>query len=83
MIHFYDQGRCCAFDELGIKEAGLRTVLVRQRKDPFQEIYRRLRLAFKVKTPKFDLTAHLKRLMNNPFKQPTAMLSGKLRPLRM
>ena len=82
-MNAYDYGCSVALNELGIKEAGLSKVLVRQRKDPFQEIYRRLRLAFKVKTPKFDLTAHLKRLMNNPFKQPTAMLSGKLRPLRM
>jgi hypothetical protein len=82
-MDFYVVGRDTAFNELGIKEASLRTVLVRQRKDPLQEIYRRLARVFKVKTPKFDLSAHLKRLMNNPFKQPTLMLSGKLKALRM
>jgi hypothetical protein len=33
--------------------------------------------------PKFDLSAHLKRMLNNPFKQPTAMLGGKLQPLKV
>jgi hypothetical protein len=82
-MDLYVVGSDAAFDELGIKEASLRTVLVRQRKDPLQEIYRRLAQVFKVKTPKFDLAAHLKRLLNNPFKQPSLMMAGKLKPLRI
>jgi hypothetical protein len=79
----YALGQHAALDALSIKEASMRTVLVRSRKDPFAEIYRRLAQTFKVKTPKFDLSAHLKRLMNNPFKQPTTTLGGKLQPLKM
>ena len=78
----YALGQHAALDALGIKEASMRTVLVRQRKDPFSEIYRRLTQAFKVKMPKFDVTAQLNRLLQNPFKQPTAQLSGKFRSLR-
>ena len=79
----YEWGRQAALHELGIKEASLTTVLVRQRKDPFTEIHRRIAKAFRIKTPKFDMSAQLKRLLNNPFKQPTLMLSGKMRPLRI
>lgn len=82
-MDFYAVGQDAALEELGIKEAGLRTILVRQRKDPFTEIYRRITKAFKIKMPKFDISAQLKRLLNNPFKQPSAMLAGKIRPLRM
>lgn len=82
-MNFYVVGQDRALAELGIKEAGLRTILVRQRKDPFQEIYRRITKAFKLKMPKFDMTAQLNRLLRNPFKQPTMMLAGKMRPLRM
>lgn len=82
-MDFYVVGRDAAFEELGIKEASLRTVLVRQRKDPLQEIHRRLAQVFKIRMPKFDLSAHLKRMLNNPFKQPTAMLGGKLQPLKV
>lgn len=81
-MDYYVVGRDTALHELGIKVA-TSNVLVRQRKDPFSEIHRRIAQTFKIKTPKFDLAAHLKRMMNNPFKQPTAMLSGKLRPLRI
>jgi hypothetical protein len=83
MDRLYLAGCDTAFEELGVKEASLRTVLVRQRKDPLSEIHRRIAQLFKVKTPKFDVTAQLARLLNNPFKQPTAMLSGKLQPLKV
>lgn len=82
-MNFYAAGEVAALDALGIKEAAMRTILVRQRKDPFQEFYRRVNRAFRIKTPKFDMTALLKRLMNNPFGRVTAMLAGKMRPLRM
>ena len=82
-MDLYERGSCAALDELGIKEASLRTVLVRQRKDPLFEIHRRIARLFKIKTPKFDISAQLKRLLNNPFKQPTVMLSGKLQPLKV
>lgn len=79
----YEWGRTAALNELGIKEASLTTILVRQRKDPYTEIYRRLNRAFRIKMPKFDMNAQLKRMLQNPFKQPTAMLAGKMRPLRI
>jgi hypothetical protein len=79
----YGWGRAAALNELGIKEASLTTISVRQRTDPFSEIHRRLNQAFRIKTPKFDMNAQLKRMMNNPFKLPTAMLAGKMRPLRI
>jgi hypothetical protein len=82
-MDWYVAGRETALRELGIKEASLTTVSVRQRKDPFSEIHRRLNQAFRIKTPKFDMNAQLKRMMNNPFKQPTLMQSGKIRPLRI
>lgn len=82
-MNFYVVGHGTALCELGLEKVALTTVLVRQRKDPFTEIHRRLNQAFRIKTPKFDMNAQLKRMMTNPFKQPTLMLSGKLRPLRI
>ena len=79
----YAVGQCAALHSLGIKEAAQRTILVRQRSDPFQDFHKKIDRAFRIKTPKFDISAHLKRLMNNPFKQPTLMLAGKLKPLRI
>jgi len=63
--------------------ARIAPILVRQRKDPFQEIHRRLNQAFKLKEPKFDISALLKRQLNNPFKQPQLQLGGKTPPLRI
>ena len=82
-MNFYAAGEAAALDALGIKEASMRTVLMRTRKDPFQEIHKRLQRAFNIKTPKFDMTALLKRMMNNPFGRVTKMLGGNLQPLRV
>lgn len=80
----YDMGRQAALSDLGlVKTATPQPIPVRQRKDPFQEIHRRLKQTFKVKVPKFDVSAHLKRLFNNPFKQPRLQMSGKSPPVRM
>lgn len=76
-------GRLAALNKLGLKEASLRQIAMRQRPDPFTEISRRLSRTFQVKMPKFDTSAQLQRLMGNPFKQPAALLSGKLQPLRV
>lgn len=83
MDRMYVVGCDTALDALGIKEAAQRTILVRQRSDPFQDFHKKIDRAFRIKTPKFDISAHLKRLMNNPFKQPTLAIAGKLKPLRM
>lgn len=78
MTTAYDIGRSSALSELGlVKTATPAPVAVRQRKDPFTELHRKIQKAFKLKMPKFDLTAHMKRLMNNPLKQPRLHLSGK------
>lgn len=82
-MDMYDTGQTAALTTLGIKKASMRQVLTRQRRDPFSEIHRRLSQTFKVKMPKFDTSAQLQRLMGNPFKQPGALLSGKLQPLRV
>jgi len=82
MDRMYVAGCDTALDALGIKEAKQRTVLMRQRSDPFQDFHKKIDRAFKIKTPKFDVSAQLKRLMNNPFKQPTLVLAGQLKPLR-
>jgi hypothetical protein len=79
----YEWGRHVATCELGLEKTALTQVGVSHRKDPFSEIHRRLSQAFRIKTPKFDMNAQLKRMMNNPFKQPTLMQAGKMRPLRI
>jgi hypothetical protein len=79
---FYAAGQHAALAELGLKEASPTMIGMRQRSDPFGEFHRRVDKAFQIKTPKFDVSAQLARLMNNPFKQPTAALAGQLKPLR-
>jgi hypothetical protein len=80
----YDIGRHAALSDLGlVKTAAPKPITVRQRKDPFQEIHRRLKQTFKLKVPKLDVSAHLKRLFNSPFRQPQLQMSGKSPPVRM
>lgn len=80
---FYEAGRQQALAELGlVKEAKVAPLLLRQRKSPFAEIQRRITRAFKIKMPKFDMTALLARLLRNPFRQPQLHLSGKTPPLK-
>jgi hypothetical protein len=80
----YDMGRQAALSDTGlVKTASPNPIEVRQRKDPFQEIHRRLNQTFKLKMPKFDVSAHLKRLFNSPFKQPRLQMSGKTPAVRM
>lgn len=84
MFSAYDIGRQAALTDLGLaKTASPKPILVRQRKDPFVEIHRKLNRAFKLKMPKFDMTALLKRMFNNPFNQPQKQLSGKAPPIKM
>lgn len=80
---FYDAGQRHALETLGVKLAAARALLARQRKDPFTEIHRKITQAFKIKMPKFDLGALLKRQTNNPLKQPRLHLSGKTPALKM
>lgn len=80
---FYEAGQRYALDTLGIKLADAEPLLVRQRKDPFTEIHRKINKAFNIKMPKFDMGALLKRQVNNPLRQPRLHLSGKTPPLKM
>lgn len=82
-MDLYVAGRHAALDELGLEKTALTQVGVSYRKDPFTEIHHRITQAFKVRMPKFDVSAQLNRLMQNPFKQPTMQLAGKFRPLRI
>lgn len=82
-MSFYAAGQRHALETLGLKLAAARALLVRQRKDPFTEIHRKVNQAFKVKMPKFDMGALLKRQVSNPLKQPRLHLSGKTPALKM
>ena len=72
----YEQGSSVAFEKLGI------ALHVRQRKDPYTEIHRRLQRVFKLKMPKFDFAKLIARLLKSPFRQIGMQLAGKGRPLR-
>ena len=80
---FYEAGCRHALETLGLKLAAAQPLLVRQRADPFTEIHRKVNQTFKVKMPKFDMGALLKRQVNNPLKQPRLHLSGKTPALKM
>jgi len=82
-MDLYATGRQAALNALGLQKTALTQVGISQRKDPFNEIHKRTTEAFKIRMPKFDVTAQLNRLMQNPFKQPTAQLSGKMKPLKV
>jgi len=73
----YDLGSRAALIKLGI--AG---VPVRARPDPMTEIQHKLNKVFTLKMPKFDIAALLKRLTQDPFKQPNAAVGGKFTALR-
>lgn len=80
---FYEAGQQHALETLGIKVADANPLLVRQRKDPFTEIHRKVNRALNIKMPKFDMGALLKRQINNPLRQPRLHLSGKTPALKM
>jgi len=66
-----------ALEVLGLKTAAAQPLAVRPPRDPYAEVQKKLRTAFKLKEPKFDFAALTKRLLNNPLKQPRLHLSGK------
>ncbi len=79
MPHAYKQGQQYALFNLGLtKTASPPPLHLRHRKDPFQEIHRRIARAFRLKMPKFDIAALMKRLLRNPFRQPTLQIGGKM-----
>ncbi len=82
-MNFYDAGQSHALETLGFKLAAAHPLLVRQRKNPFTEIHHKINKAFRVKMPKFDMGALLKRQVSNPLKQPRLHISGKTPPLKM
>lgn len=49
---------------------------MRTPRDPFNDYHKKIDRAFRIKTPKFDMSAMMKRLLNNPFKQPQAQMAG-------
>lgn len=51
--------------------------MMRQRKDPFQELHHKLKAALQIKMPKFDMAAQMQRLLGNPLKQPQLHIGGK------
>lgn len=79
----YKKGQQHALRVLGLKQANVTPILVRQRVDPLTQIHRKLSRVFKLKMPKFDISALLKRQLANPFKQPRRHLSGKIPPLKL
>jgi len=84
-VPFYEQGQNAALEALGltnVKTARVIPLLMRQRKNPFLEITRRINRAFKLKMPKFDLTKLLARLFRNPFRIPGRQLGGKFPVLK-
>ena len=75
------RGQQQALQDLGIKTAAS-GLSIRALKDPYADLHRKLLTAFKMKTPKFDFSALIKRLLNNPLKQPQAHIAGKWPGLR-
>jgi len=81
---FYEAGQHEALQQLNlVKTAKVAPLLVRRRKDPYQEIYRRINRAFKLKMPKFDMSKLLARMLRSPYIQPRKHLSGKGPVLKM
>lgn len=83
MTQAYDIGQAAALNELGLTKLGVAKIPVKQRKDPYAEIHRRIRKAFRLKMPKFDMSKLMKRLLTNPLRQPQKQLSGKTPPLKV
>ena len=79
----YQSGHQKALESLGLENQAGSGLYLRPLRDPFAEIAKKLQRAFRIKTPKFDVSAMLKRLLNNPLKQPRTQLSGKWKGLRL
>jgi len=73
----YSYGQHHALHTLGLTKEAKGGLLMRARKSPYEELSRRFATLTKLKVPKFDISALLKRLLNNPLKQPRLHLSGK------
>ena len=80
---FYEHGQRRAWTELGLQKEATAKLLMRARPSPFNDFHKKIERAFRLKTPKFDMSALMKRLLNNPFKQPRAQLGGKFPVLRV
>ncbi len=78
----HEHGQQQALQDLGIIKTAVSGLNVRALKDPYTDLHRKLLTAFNVKTPKFDFSALIKRMLNNPFKQPQAHITGKWPGLR-
>ena len=78
----HERGQQQALQELGIVKTAGSGLSIRALKDPYVDLHRKLLTAFKMKTPKFDFSALIKRMLNNPFKQPQAHIAGKWPGLR-
>lgn len=79
----YDIGRDEALAELGLIKTARPSLRVRRRPDPFISIQKKLKKVFKLKIPKFDMTALMKRLFRNPFRIPQKQISGKSPPIKL
>lgn len=82
-MHPYDYGHHRALHDLGVKTAGMTMVSISRKLSPASEFHKKLQTAFRIKTPKFDVSAMMKRLLNNPFGPVTKLLSGELKPLKV
>jgi hypothetical protein len=78
----HDRGQQQALRDLGLDKTaaglGLRTP-----RDPLIDVTKKLKKALTIKTPKFDFSALVKRLLNNPLKQPQAHIAGKWPGLKL
>lgn len=83
MTWAYDNGRDHALYELGLIKEAKPSLRVRRRPDPFVHIQKKLKRVFKLKIPKFDMTALMKRLFRNPFRIPQKQISGKTPPIKI
>lgn len=80
---FFNAGQQRAFQDLGLIKTAVTPLLMRPRKDPYQEIHRRINQAFKLRMPKFDMSALLARMLKSPFTQPRKYMSGKWPALKI
>lgn len=77
----HERGRQQALQDLGIKTAA--GLGLRAPRDPLIDVTKKLQKAFAIKQPKFDFSALVKRLLNNPLKQPQAHIAGKWPGLKL
>jgi hypothetical protein len=66
-------------NNLAMKTGAMRGIPVRYRKSPFYEIARRIAKAFRLRVPKINVEAQLKRLFRNPFRLRRGGMLGKLK----